>query len=127
MWLPTHMFFYSSETDGEDPTGSHKLASVLDTHPNGRVHQHWAVLGTASQYGPRQPYVAAKAADLSPPPANFDNVCSTVHRGGLELPTLSTTLSTSVVVTNATPSTEVPSACPLFAVPCPLFYSFFII
>ena len=42
MWLPTHMFFYSSETDGEDPTGSHKLASVLDTHPNGRVHQHWA-------------------------------------------------------------------------------------
>ena len=31
----------------------------------------------------------------SPPPANFDNVCSTVHQGGLELPTLSTTLHIS--------------------------------
>ena len=31
----------------------------------------------------------------SPPPANFDNVCSTVHQGGLELPTLSTNLHIS--------------------------------
>ena len=40
--VATHSYDFSSETDGEDPTGSHELASVLDTHPNGRLHQHWA-------------------------------------------------------------------------------------
>ena len=67
--VATHPYDFSSCTDSEDPTGSRKLISVLDTHPHvcPTVQCRWdrPHIGTCKTYIPPPFYVLVRVATHS--------------------------------------------------------------
>ena len=67
--VATHPYDFSSWTDSEDPTGTRKLISVLDTHPHvcPAVQCRWdrPHIGTCKTYIPPPFYVLVRVATRS--------------------------------------------------------------